>query len=196
MMFTFNWRGYVDSRPLVLLDLLQADLCDADVAHGSLHILQGMQLHTHFMFLKWIHPHQCTRLAGLRDCAHWTAHQNHLNSLCTTTQSDKRAGRSLTTLNGVSTSVMLFTHDLLRGSSLCCTCGFASLQHLNKSTSMGTERFKFSWGMFVWVVTALYSRLHTNSKRAFFLWRKNKVCVVTQNTCSECMMFKYWGDSQ
>lgn len=40
MMFVFNWTGFVDSRPLVLLDLYRQ--IRGDEAHGSIHILQGM----------------------------------------------------------------------------------------------------------------------------------------------------------
>ncbi len=42
MIFIFNWTGYADSRPLGAARPLRADLRDADEAHGSVHILQGM----------------------------------------------------------------------------------------------------------------------------------------------------------
>lgn len=47
--------------------------------------LQSTLPHTHFMFLKWMHPDCCTQPAALCDCAQWTANQKQLNSLCTTT---------------------------------------------------------------------------------------------------------------
>lgn len=80
----------------MLLDLLHADLRNADEAHGSLHILQGVLtdhpiICTLFMFLRWMHPDHCTQLTALHNCSHWTAHQKRLNSLCTTMLHDRRA---------------------------------------------------------------------------------------------------------